>query len=219
MYATRFADGPRFRPASMAAALAINGGVIAALLLAAPEIIKQFPDDPIDIIFIPKPIPSPPPPRPQPSPTARIDRPQPQPSATPEPGPSPDDFTRTVDTGPGTVPGGSAGGTGGGEVVADPPRPQSAFVGASFDPRYADQVEPPYPDAARDAGTEGMVRLRITIGADGRVKRADGLDGNAVLLRAAIRHVLAHWRFRPATLGGVAQESSKVMIVRFRLDT
>lgn len=217
MYARRFADGPRFRPASLGAALAINGGVIAALLLVSPEVIRTVPIPPL-ITFTPAPEPSPPPPDPQP--TSDIKQPRPVPTALPDPGKTTDELKEAVDTSTGVFPtgdGGDIAGTGDiGTKVYPPPLP--ALIGATFDPRYAADIEPPYPDAARDAGTEGVVKLRLTIGINGRVTRAEPLGGDPILTRAAVRHVLARWRFKPATRGGVPEESSRVMTVRFRLD-
>ena len=36
---------------------------------------------------------------------------------------------------------------------------------------------------------------------------------------ASIAHALAKWRFKPATRGGVPEESWKIMTVRFTLDS
>ncbi|MES2753725.1 MAG: TonB family protein [Pseudomonadota bacterium] len=211
MYATRFSDGPRFRPTSLAVALAINGGVVAALLLAAPQVVEIVKREPMIVKSIP--LDPPPLPEPKPQPTARtaaraserpvapkpiVDTnqpgqievvPQPQSSAFPDPLPS-GDTTVTVE-----------------------PR----FVTASVDPRYAGDFQPDYPDSEREAGNVGIVRLRILIGTDGRVKQVERVAGGAAFYRAASRHALARWRFRPATRGDIPEESWRTMTVRFTL--
>ena len=217
MYAER-SRGFRLRPASLGAALAINGGIIAALLTANPDVIERIvPRSPIRSIFEPAPEPTPPPPeRPRP----RDERPSPQPTADPlperplDPSPLP---PWTTDTGIKTGTGGdivTGTGTGGGGDVIVPP----VFVAAAFDPRYAGDLQPPYPDTLRDAGIEGAVKLRVLIAPDGRVARIEALEGNSALVKVATRHALARWRFRPATRGGVPEESWKVMVVRFRIE-
>jgi protein TonB len=63
------------------------------------------------------------------------------------------------------------------------------------------------------------VRLRLTIGADGRVKAVRRLAASSdAFWSATERHARARWRFRPATLDGRPIESSKVMTVFFRID-
>lgn len=217
MYAER-SHGFHLRPASLGAALAINGGIIAALLTANPDVIERIvPRSPI-AIFTPTPEPSPPPPdRPKP----RSEHPAPRPTAEPLPQrpvdppllpPIPGNPDIQTGTGGGTVLG-TDGGTGTSEAFVTP-----VFVAATYDQRYLADLQPPYPDEIRDSGTEGAVRLRIVIGANGRVIRAEGLEGDPALLRVATRHALARWRFKPATRGGVPEESTKVMVVRFRIE-
>lgn len=216
MYAQRYADGSGIRPVSLGAAIAINGAVVAALLFAVPDLVEVLPRPRLST-FTPAPEPTPPPPDPRP--TTEVDRksarPTPQPTSAPRPDEPVASDTRLGD-GPAI---GGDGGAGGEAVIARaPPVLPPAFVGAVFDPRFLADIEPPYPDSLRDAGIEGVVRLRIVIGADGRVKHAEPLGGDQMLARIAVRHVLARWRFRPATRGEVPEESTRVMSVRFRLD-
>ena len=174
MYASRFAAGPRFRPISMGVAVAINGGVVAALLLVAPEMIRQRERPPLIIDAIPleqpkpDPIPSPDTPRtatraaehsevappspfPSPGPFVHVDQEQPIGPATPEP----------IGT-------------------ATPAPAELPFIGASIDPRYAKDFQPDYPDTARDTGQEGTVVIRVLIGVDGRVKQVERVSGDAI---------------------------------------
>jgi periplasmic protein TonB len=66
-------------------------------------------------------------------------------------------------------------------------------------PRVLSQVRPEYPRAARLSGIQGLVVVRIVIGADGQVERertqvlrsVPALDASAV-------EAIARWRFAPA---------------------
>lgn len=114
--------------------------------------------------------------------------------------------------------------------IGDPPEPprvelaridlpRSVRVAAQFDPRFAGSLQPPYPTSEERAQREGVVRLRVTIGADGRVKAVERLSATSdAFWEATERHALARWRFRPATLDGRPIESSKTMSVTFRIE-
>jgi len=57
------------------------------------------------------------------------------------------------------------------------------------------QIEAPsYPLLAGQARIDGVVTLRLVLGGDGRVMRAEVMSGNPVLARAAQLNALA-WRF------------------------
>lgn len=212
MYAQRFEDGPRFRPVSLGVALAINGGVVAALLFSAPGLIpnRKAPPEAINTIDV-----LPPHPQPTPEPSARTtaSRAAERPDTTTATALPPVDpvWVDPTPYRPELPPGPTAGGT----PAVEPLPP--VFVGAAIDPRYAGDFQPDYPDAARDAGREGVAKLRVRIGIDGRVKQVERLAGDDVFWRAASRHALARWRFTPATRGGVPEESWRVMSVRFQL--
>jgi protein TonB len=105
---------------------------------------------------------------------------------------------------------------------ADPPKPAVAPVRieAQVDPRFADRLQPPYPLSEQRAGNEGIVKVRVRIGSDGKVLSVERLAAASdAFFEATQRHALRQWRFRPATLDGSAVESVKVMTVRFRLET
>lgn len=96
--------------------------------------------------------------------------------------------------------------------------PPPVRVAAEFDPRYAADQQPPYPADQERAGREGRVRIRLVIGADGRVRSIERLSAtNDAFWRATERHARARWRFRPATIDGRPVESSKTMTVVFEL--
>jgi len=61
--------------------------------------------------------------------------------------------------------------------------------------------------------------LALTIAPDGRVTAADPVGRvDPEFLAAARRHILAHWRYRPATDDGSAVGSLIIVTVSFRLD-
>ena len=97
--------------------------------------------------------------------------------------------------------------------------PPPVRVEAQFDPRFAADLQPPYPPSEEAAQREGRVRIRLTIGADGRVKAVQRLSATSdAFWRATERHALSRWRFRPATVDGRPVESSKVMNLTFRIE-
>lgn len=222
MYARRYDAGMKAKPAGMTAAIAINAGVIALLLSAAPpEIVRD-----IETILTVDNIPINPPPPPEPF-EKRIERVEPRPTIAAAPTPiidlprPPINDLRAIDDVPilPPLPFPPIGGTG----TAIDPAPTAetalpAIVGAAVDARFARDFQPSYPAAERRAGTEGIVRVRVLIGVDGRVLQVERLaaasDG---LFEATRRQALAKWRFRPATRSDIPVESWKVMTVRFEL--
>ncbi len=66
---------------------------------------------------------------------------------------------------------------------------------------------PEYPPAVRATGLRGTVRLRVLVGADGRVLQADALDGDPVLTEVAVETV-KQWMYLPTLLNGTAVEVS-----------
>jgi periplasmic protein TonB len=109
-----------------------------------------------------------------------------------------------------------------GPIVVDPPLPPKPLpdpvrMEARLDPRS--ELLPPYPPEEQRAEREGNVTIRVVIGADGRVKRAEKVSAaSEAFWRATERHAIRNWRFKPATLDGKPVESTKVMTVRFVLD-
>lgn len=221
MYATRYAPADTGRPLRMGAALAINGGILAALLFAAPNIvplereggIPTIPNIPIQ----------PDPPEVKPETKAETEpqnplivipvtpvRPTDQPvleSTTSEPPFAPDPFP--------PAPGDGLGGTG---KVMDPPAPPP-LIGASLDPRYADALQPSYPSPDIRANREGSVVVRVRIGTDGRVKAVERVSAPSdTMFTATQQQAMRKWRFKPATRGGTPEESWKTMTVRFELE-
>ena len=226
MYADRYAGRGRIDAGGLAAAIGVTTAIVGALAFAAPEWVAGPPKDPpITIVNVPlPPIPKPIPPEPQPQDEVR---PSPQPYipkpiiAPPQPL-DPGSITSTeVITPPGPITGTPAGtGSGEGTVAVDPPaRPVPMLVGAALDPRYARELQPPYPPSEQREGNDGRVTVRVRIGADGRVKEVRRVSATSdAFFRATERQALSRWRFRPATRDGVAEEGWKTMSVTFVLE-
>lgn len=211
----------RFHPVSALAALAINGAVISALIFAVPNAYKIVThEDPTLIDITPEKTPPPPEQKPKEQPK---EQPRetviyaPTPPITPPVTPPPIGVTEIKPitlppVGPGVVDG-----TGDKPVepvkVAPPP-----FIGAVTDPRYAKDFQPDYPDSEIRANRDGYVTVRVKIGTDGRVKDVQQVSAtSSAFFDATRRHALRNWRFKPATRGGVAEESWKEMKVRFTM--
>lgn len=203
-------------PLSLGAAIAVNGAVVGALLLANPDVIPEQIK-----IFRTITVPSdPPPPEPSPPPQERRadTRPPAERVVASESPVRPDDTSFVTIKLPEQPPMGRTdlGGGGGGTIV--PPR-EPVFVGAQINPRFRDQLQPPYPPGKIRADQEGVVEVRVLIGIDGRVKQVQKISAtDDAFFRVTEEQALRRWRFLPATRDGVPEESWQVKTVRFRLD-
>ena len=104
-------------------------------------------------------------------------------------------------------------------VDADPPKPVGVTRRAMLDTRYSRDFEAPYPPASQRLGETGTVLVRVIVGIDGRVRRADVAksSGFARLDDAAVKRALAKWRFVPAMVDGALVEAEREVPVTFRL--
>lgn len=220
MYAEHRYAPPRSRTVSLGAALLINGALIAGLIFAAPNVIPRDPEGGITVIPVRDPIEPPPVDDVKPKPDPREAQ-MPRPTA-PEPriktdSPNSSETTTAIPERPipplPPIP--EAGPT---FVPETPPAPLPPLVAAAQDPRYIKDFQPAYPSSELRAQRDGSVRIRILIGVDGRVKAAEPVSATSdAFFEATRRQALAKWRFKPATRGGVPQESWKVMNVRFEI--
>jgi protein TonB len=209
-----FFQQKRASPSSLAIVIALHVGVLGAVIMAKGPVFERqasrttifnvpIPPEPDDI--------PPPPPQPREQRT-QIDRPE---VLIPLP-PVPEHVLIPRDPIPLTD-----AGTTGTVAIADPlppPIPDPVRREASVDPRFAHLLQPPYPTSEQRAERTGSVRLRVTIGTDGRVKAVEMLSAtNEAFWEVARQQALGRWRFRPATLDGRPVESTKVMTIQFRL--
>jgi protein TonB len=84
---------------------------------------------------------------------------------------------------------------------------------------YGMNPVPTYPASARRREQQGTVTLKVQVGADGSVVRAEVAEssGYEALDDAALQSVRARWRFVPARRAGVAFESWVLVPIRFAL--
>jgi len=81
------------------------------------------------------------------------------------------------------------------------------------------ELKPPYPAMKLLNEEEGAVTVRLTINEQGRVIAVDPVGpADPAFLEAARRHLLAHWRFKPASEDGRAVSSTTTVTLHFELD-
>ena len=222
MYANRYDGSRASRPLSAGAALAINGALVAGLVFAAPEIVKvaqppifQGKNIPIDPVPDPDPQPKPKPRDPivkrADSRIDRVDPDVPLPPVAPDIGradpPERPSYDSPVGPGPGA-----------GGITTELPARLPVLVGAMIDPAHARDFQPDYPDAMLREGREALVKVRVLVGAGGRIKKVEQVSSpHAMFFEATRRQALSKWHFRTATRDGIPVESWQVMTVRFRI--
>ena len=204
-----FADQKR-HPRALFLIVAGHAAVIAAVMMAKSYVPIHVPAPPtiIDLIEEQKPPPdNPPPPKPHepvvddPITVVPVPRPTTDSAPLPLPLPLPDPGI-AIDPGP---------------VKAIPPT-EPVRVGPRFATPGSD-VKPPYPQSKIRSEEEAMLRLRLSIDERGRVTRVDAVGrADPVFLAAARRHLIAHWRYKPATEDGRPVATSTVVTLRFELD-
>jgi protein TonB len=219
MYANGFLEERRRSPASLATVIGLHAAALGAVMVfgtttflppdwSGIKIITIQPDPPIPPEVLP------PPPRPNNDPTPRqIDQVTVPPTNNPpigaQTGPvTPERPYQEPTTPPGPVH----------YADATPRVPDPVRHAAMVDPNYRDALQPPYPRDMETAGRNGSVRVRITIGTDGRVSAIEQLSAtDASFWRVTERQARGRWRFRPATVDGRPIVSTMVMTVTFRI--
>lgn len=212
--------GRRSSPNVMLFIVAVHIAAIAALMSAKMDLPGPFKEPPLIIDFLRPPPPPPPPPtgqtkpQPQPRSTEWVSHPRPRTPTPPVPG-------APVDTGGQTT--GDPGPTAGPVPIPQPPQPlplphPSVRSGPTL-LTPASALRPPYPESKLLNEEEADLRLRLSIGADGRVTSVDPVGrADPVFLDAARRYIIGHWRYSPATIDSRAVATSLVISLSFRLD-
>jgi protein TonB len=89
-------------------------------------------------------------------------------------------------------------------------------------PRLAtsgEALRPPYPQSKLDSQQEAALRLKLSIDDRGRVVWVEAVGpADPAFLNAARKHLIARWRYQPASEGGRAVASSTVFTLRFELE-
>lgn len=211
-----YGSDARHHPVAALFAVGLPAALVVAVALS-PMIIEMVPkSEPMTGTLIK--LQKPPPPEPQPD-----AKPQHQPTKTviaatdsPLPPVSQDPPVGRIDE-PYVPPAGTGTGTTVPQVI-DPPAQPPKLVLARLDERYAGLFQPDYPAREQRAGIQGVAVVRVLIGTDGRVKAVELVStDDPAFFEATKRRALAKWRFKPATRGGVAEESWKEMRVRFEI--
>lgn len=192
--------------------VALHAAAFTALALSkGPQFIRDL-DGPTVMTSIP--IPDPPPPNDDPQRQQRESHlttpPLPIPNPIPDPLPyhDPEPLPHVPDPGP----------TGTAFAEADRPVLPTPDI-RSEAVMLASNLQPPYPTDEQSAGRSGSVRLRVTIGPDGRVTAAERISATSnAFWRVTERQALSRWRFRPATVNGRPVSSTRVMTVTFRIE-
>lgn len=206
--------GAGHRPVAAAIALGLPVALIVAVALS-PMIVDPAP--------VAKPskwtsitLPKPKPPEPQPDAKPQTERQQDRVTTVDSPLPPLTNDSLVVPPQPPYVP---PTGTGTGPAVSvDPPAPPPRLVLAELDGRHLGAFQPDYPASEQRREIEGSVRVRVLIGTDGRVKAVELVSSDSPgFFEETRRRALSRWRFKPATRGGVPEESWKVMTVRFQI--
>jgi len=201
-------------PNAMLAIIAVHVAALAALMSAKMDLPDIVLPVPTEVTFIPVPKP----------PRERVEPPRapaPTPHAWSAPQaiiPTPPEGSQIVDSSPNVPSPGDLVGSGPtANPPVDPPRlapPEAAqLLTAGTD------LKPPYPRSKLLSEEQAVLRLRLTIDTGGRVVAvAPVARADPAFLDAARRHILARWRYRPASENGHAIVSSAVVTLHFRLD-
>lgn len=204
-------------PGSLALVVLLHAGLIGAVvLIKSPEFIRTI-NRPLVVDSFPIP---PDPPQDQPPPPPHRDPIRQTIDHVRPVQPTPTDDTQPLDTSDHPTVLATNEGTGDRVLPPPPPPPPPLPVrhAAEMDPRFAADLQPPYPPSEQRLGREGSVRVRVTIGPNGRVIAVARLSATSdAFWQVTERQALSRWRFRPATLDGRPVEDSKVLTLTFRL--
>ena len=203
-------------PNAMLAIIAAHVAVIALVMNAKMELGPVIKRPPIDIFWVPKPVEPAEEIKPrveQPARESTPSRTQPEvplpptgldgldsTSTLPNPGPT---IGPSIDPGP----------------RVDPlPMPKPLRFEAKLLTPLS-ELKPPYPESKLASGEEALLRLRLTVDERGRVVAVEPVgQADRVFLASARRHLMAHWRYKPASEDGRAVTSFEVISLRFQLD-
>jgi protein TonB len=218
-------------PISIAIHMILGVAIVVVPLLTAAELpepaaaVKAFFVEPA---AAPPPPPPPPPPAPKAPTVSRPVEPPPDPTKFIAPVEVPDQVKpeQSLDLGieggvpggvEGGVPGGVVGGVVGGLPDAPPPPVQAVRVGGQIkEPKKINNVNPTYPDIAKQARVQGVVILECTISPQGKVTDVKILRGIPLLDQAAIDAV-KQWTYTPTLLNGVPVPVIMTVTVNFKL--
>lgn len=194
----------------------VHIAAIAALMSAKMDLPQKLHTPPIIVDFIDPPIDPPPNPVPQPKPApgpTTIEHPTTFVPTPPIPIPTP---FKGEDEGVVTGP------IAGGGAVVLPVIPKPDITPVRRDARLltpASELKPAYPASKLLTEEEATLTLRLSINEQGRVVSVEPVGrADPTFLAAARRHLMARWRYQPATSDGQAVSSSLTITLKFMLD-
>lgn len=205
-------------PSAMLIIISAHVALLAIVMSSKVDVTRHIFRDPptkIDLIADPPPPPQITPPRPAKTPPSVLTTPTQIVTTRPiEPPP-----VSTVPTQPDP---GTAVGGGGAGVIPVIPRPV-VTTPIHHDARLLtppSELKPPYPADKLLTEEEAVLTLRLTIDPNGRVTDVQPIGrADRSFLEAARRHLMAHWRYAPATDDGRAIAATTVITLRFMLDS
>ena len=204
-------------PNAMLAIIAVHVALLTVVMSAKMDLPRHIFDDPTKVFWVPKPTTPPPPPPVSTHQTVQnqnnwIDHPDTHVKTTTDLPPV-DIGGKTVDLTP-------LGGAGASVIREIPDRMMTLPVNSG--PQLltpSSELKPPYPPSKLLNEEEATLRLKLTIDASGRVVAVDPVGRtDAAFLEAARRHLIAHWRYKPAMDDGHPVASSEVITLRFELN-
>jgi periplasmic protein TonB len=212
-----FADHRR-HPRALMFIIGGHAILIAAVMTAKMDLPDKFIPDITRVRLLPTdpppPDPLPPPPKPERTPPrdSRLDTPD---IIVPNPvsdGPVITDPPMPLPPNPGLI---------GPSVDPTPPQP-TPVVPVRIGPRFITPqhlIEPPYPPDKQRLEEEAVLRLKLSIDERGRVIAVEPVGRtDRSFLEAARRHLIANWRYKPATEDGKAIAWSTVITLTFRIE-
>jgi protein TonB len=123
-----------------------------------------------------------------------------------------------IDLGPSKIDSGPVAGAGA-TVITEIPKPITIARSGPQLLTPPSELKPPYPPSKLLNEEEAVLKLRLTIDANGRVTAVDPIGrADAAFLEAARRHLMAHWRYRPASEDGRAITSMMTVTLSFQLE-
>ena len=203
------------------ALMLIIGGhavLIAAVMTAKMDLPIKIIDTGTDIQWIPEPVTPPPPPATPQKPVTHPTQPTNSsidhvPPIVPTPNPSGDAFDPTPvppnpgpEIGTGVEPGPTI------TVPSPPVRIAARFITPER------LIKPPYPADKQRLEEEASLRLKLFIDERGRVTAVEPVGSvDRSFFEAARRHLIANWRYKPATEDGRPVPTSTVITLTFKL--
>ena len=201
-------------PNALLLVISVHVGLLAVVMSAKMDLPAGIKPPPIPVFWVPKPTDPPPATTQTPRRTQQANNQIDHPRTDVTTPPITDDQTNTAQDNGAVL--------GGGGTATIPGFRPPILAPIRHDPRLltpASDLKPPYPASKLLSEEEAILTLRLTIDDSGRVVAVDSVGrADRVFLDAARRHLIAHWRYQPATEDGRAIASSLTITVRFQLD-